>query len=207
MTVMKNNKLIRRRRCPVTDKQQIREQGKLARREMKPEERAAASMEIARRIAASDVFADAGTVLIYKAMPDEVDLGFLTELPESEGKRFCYPRTLKEHRMEALLPSGPQDWKTGRFGIMEPDPETARHVSQDELDLVLCPCTAFDENGGRMGMGGGYYDRYLPGCGHAVVAAVAFEAQKTVSVPTDEHDIRMERVFTEKAVYCSMQET
>ena len=170
-------------------------------RKMEAGERNAASMEIARKIAASDEFRGAETILIYRAMPDEVDLSFLTRLPEAEGKRLCYPRVLTKNRMEALLPSGDKGWKKGKFGILEPDPETSLHIRPEELDLVLCPCTAFDENGRRMGMGGGYYDRYLPKCGKAVIAAVAFEGQKVTAVPTEETDMCMERVFTETAVY------
>ena len=106
--------------------------------------------------------------------------------------------------MEALLPSGPDGWKKGMLGITEPDPDTALPVAPDELDLVICPCSAFDESGRRMGMGGGYYDRYLPLCSRAVITAAAFEAQKADFVPTEEWDIEMERVFTEaKTYYCT----
>ena len=65
----------------MTEKQAVREKGIQARRGMEAGERIEASMEIARKIADSDEFRDAGTILIYRAMPDEVDLRFLTELP------------------------------------------------------------------------------------------------------------------------------
>ncbi|MBP0970109.1 MAG: 5-formyltetrahydrofolate cyclo-ligase [Oscillospiraceae bacterium] len=185
----------------MTDKNRVRQEGLDARRGMTPEERAAASAEISKRVASSEEFRTAKTVLIYRAMPDEVDLCYLTQLPEAEGKRFCYPRIIGRGKMEALLPSGPEGWKEGKFGILEPDPETSSAVRQDEFDLILCPCTAFDMNGDRMGMGGGYYDRYLPGCLNAVIAAVAFDAQKVPEVPTEETDIRMEIVFSEKETY------
>ncbi len=185
----------------VTEKKAVREKGILARRGMEPEERTAASVEIARKIADTDVFRNAGTILIYRAMPDEVDLSFLTKLPEADGKRFCYPRVLTKNRMEAMLPSDDKGWKEGRFGLLEPDPETSLHVQPEELDLVLCPCTAFDESGRRMGMGGGYYDRYLPKCGEAVIAAVAFEKQKVSCVPIESTDMPMEMVFTEREAY------
>ena len=185
----------------MTEKQRIRTQGKKARRAMRPEERSEASVRIARRIGDSVEFRCAETILIYNAVPDEVDLGFLTGLPEAEGKKFCYPHVLGEGKMEILQPSGPGDWKEGQYGIMEPDEKTSLKVNAEELDLVLCPCTAFDEQGGRMGMGGGYYDRYLPNCVNAVIAAAAFEAQKVSAVPSEETDVPMDMVFTESAVY------
>lgn len=167
---------------------------------MEADERIAASKEITRKIAASDEFRSAGTILIYRAMPDEVDLKYLTEMSEAKGKRICYPRVLSKNRMEALLPPGDEGWQKGKFGILEPDPETSRHIQPEELDLVLCPCTAFDEGGNRMGMGGGYYDRYLPRCGKAVIAAVAFDAQKVETVPVEKTDIPMDMIITESGV-------
>ena len=76
-------------------------------------------------------------------------------------------------------------------------------IRPEEIDLVICPCTVFDEAGGRMGMGAGFYDRYLPRCVNARIAAVAFEAQKADCVPMEAWDRPMDLVFTEKAVYCA----
>ena len=71
----------------------------------------------------------------------------------------------------------------------------------EEIDLVVCPCSGFDEDRNRLGMGGGFYDRYLPKCEKAAKIAVAFEAQKIPEVPMDEWDIPVEAVFTERARY------
>ncbi len=190
----------------MTEKQRVRADGKLARKNMTPAERAKASRIIAGRIAESEEFRNAKTVFLYKAMPDEVDLSYLMQMPEADGKRFCYPRILGEGIMEVLQPEKTDGWRTGKFGIAEPDPDRALHVDAEELDLILCPCTAFDEDGRRMGMGGGYYDRYLPGCVNAVIAAAAFETQKAQSVPADAYDVRMDIIFTERSVYRTAKE-
>ena len=185
----------------MTDKKRIRRIALTARRTMSPKEREDASKAITDLIAASDVFRMAETVLIYKAMPDEVDLGLLTDLPDAEGKRFCYPRVTGEGNMTALLPCGPDSWEKGSFGITEPDESKSLPVCPEEIDLVLCPCTAFDNSMGRLGMGGGYYDRFLPKCVNAAIAAVAFESQKVAAVPKEDTDVQMDMVFTEKEVY------
>ena len=96
--------------------------------------------------------------------------------------------------MDAYLPGG---WKTGAFGIKEPDPAQSEWVTPEEIDLVLCPCAGFDDDGNRVGMGAGYYDRYLPQCSNAAIYAVAFEAQRLEQVYTDEHDRKMDGVITE----------
>lgn len=67
--------------------------------------------------------------------------------------------------------------------------------------MVICPCTVFDEYGNRMGMGAGVYDRYLPKCKNACVAAVAFECQKAEVLHAEEWDKTMNLIFSEAAVY------
>ena len=79
------------------------------------------------------------------------------------------------HEQKAYVPGA---WKTGAFGILEPDPARSELVPPEEIDLVLCPCAGFDGDGNRVGMGAGYYDRYLPRCSNAAIYAVAFEAQR-----------------------------
>ena len=74
-------------------------------------------------------------------------------------------------------------------------------LKPEDIDLVICPCTSFDEELGRMGMGAGYYDRYLEKCSGAHIVAVAFECQKADSVMRQEWDKPMEKVFTEEKIY------
>ena len=112
-----------------------------------------------------------------------------------DGKRFCYPLCRSKTEMDAYLPGA---WQTGAFGIKEPDPARSEWVPPEGIDLVLCPCAGFDGAGNRVGMGAGYYDRYLPQCKNAAIYAVAFEAQRLTQVYTDEHDRKMDGVITEK---------
>ena len=72
---------------------------------------------------------------------------------------------------------------------------------QEALDLVLVPCTAFDAVCRRVGMGKGYYDRYLPRCRNAVALGVAFEAQRVPEAAADEQDRRLDGFVTERKVY------
>ena len=103
--------------------------------------------------------------------------------------------------MTALVPKTEEDWTEGFHGIMEPKKETCAELKPEDIDLVICPCTSFDEELGRMGMGAGYYDRYLEKCSGAHIVAVAFECQKADSVMRQEWDKPMEKVFTEEKIY------
>ncbi len=130
-------------------------------------------------------------------------LDALEEAAARDGKRLVYPLCVSRTEMIAVEPGDCEDaWKdSGSFGIREPDPEKGRICGPSEIDLVICPCSSFDEEGHRLGMGGGYYDRYLPDCVNAARIAVAYEVQKADSVPADEHDCIVDAVVTEKSCY------
>ena len=103
--------------------------------------------------------------------------------------------------MIALLPHGEDAWVSGYYGIMEPVPEKSDLIPPEDIDLVVCPCTVFDEECSRMGMGAGFYDRYLEKCVNAKILSVAFECQKAERVPTAPWDKPMGMTVTERAVY------
>lgn len=172
-----------------------------ARNSLFPEDRERLSAVISERIATSEVFRSAKTVLIYRATKEEVRLDALERADEAAVKRLVYPLCISDSEMISLLPENENAWKSGYFGIMEPVRERSVEIPPEEIDLVICPCTVFDENCGRMGMGAGFYDRYLEKCVNAHIAAVAFEVQKADLVPMEPWDKPMEMVFTEAGTY------
>ena len=184
----------------MSTQKEIRSKGKKARRSLSHEERKSFSAKIVQRIANSPLFFSASNIMIYAALEEEVDLSSLRSLAGSRDKQFYYPRVQGED-MIAISPYSLDAWTTGSFGIREPDPTRSTQIAPNQLDLIICPCTAFDETCSRVGMGGGYYDRFLPLCINAAVIAVAFECQKAENIPVQDTDIRMDAVFTEKTVY------
>ena len=88
----------------------------------------------------------------------------------------------------------------GYRGLPEPDARCER-VAASSIDWVLVPGIAFDRSGGRLGYGGGYYDRLLPALpARAARVAGAFSAQIVDAVPSAPHDITMDTVVTEAGV-------
>jgi 5-formyltetrahydrofolate cyclo-ligase len=84
---------------------------------------------------------------------------------------------------------------------LEPDPERSEETAPEEIDLVICPGVAFDREKRRLGMGGGYYDRFLPLCRKAAVILAAFEEQRAEEVLAEPEDIAMDYVATDRKVY------
>ena len=176
----------------------IRAELKQARNSLTPAEREERSARAVERLARSEAFQKAKTVMIYDHVGGELSLDSLLTHPAAAGKRFCYPLCTSRTEMIAMVPGA---WQSGAYGIREPVRERSVQVAPEEIDLVVCPGTAFDPACNRMGMGGGYYDRWLPRCVNARVVMTAFEVQKCEALPVDPWDRPVELVFTEDAVY------
>lgn len=186
----------------LSEKESIRRKALEIRAGLSRAEREQYSLSVIQRIAALPEFRAARTVMLYRAVRSELSLDDLPALPASSGKRFVYPRCVSTpaagSEMTALLPGG---WEKGAFGIPEPAPASSEIVPPGEIDLVVCPGAAFDNRGARLGMGAGYYDRFLPLCVNAAVAMAAFEAQHVPSLPASPDDFPMDFAVTEKNLY------
>jgi 5-formyltetrahydrofolate cyclo-ligase len=159
------------------------------------EARVAASVEICRRIEEMPEWSAAHTIGIYAAQSSEPDLSGL--LADS-GKRFCFPRVSGDemafHQCQTMdfLKLGP--WK-----LLEPDPALCPVIPAPEIDLILIPGMAFTRGGGRLGRGGGFYDRFLTGVKpHAIKVGVCFQVQLVDALPLEAHDHEVDRVVTEE---------
>lgn len=185
------------------DRKAIRKAKIACRNSLPEEERKLKSKKIVDRILNSIEYKKAKNILIYNAMKGEVSLEDLKAAVENsmDEKVLYYPLVTSSTEMIALHPKVFDGFKEGAYGIKEPIVEKSIKLSPQDFDLVICPCTAFDEKLGRMGMGAGYYDRFLESCKNATIIAVAFECQKVDDVMAQEWDKSMDMVFTEDKMY------
>lgn len=176
-------------------KKELRSEMKRLNRALTPDERRAASERIAARAAASAEFAAARCVGLFCSLPDEPDTASALEAWRRE-KRVVVPRV--EGEQMRFYDYDPAAMVRGAFGIAEPGPD-ARLCRPDEIDLLFVPGVAFSCAGARLGRGKGYYDRYLsqPGV-RAVRIGVCYAHQFVDTLPTESHDVTMDRVICDE---------
>ena len=173
-----------------------RRAGIMARRGLPQAERAAANAAICARILAMPCFQKAENLLIYAAFGGEVDLAGLAEQAARLGKTVAYPVCEENFTLTAAVP-GLDGWEVGAYGIRTPVLERAALVRPEALDLVLVPCTAFDAACRRVGMGKGYYDRYLEDY-DGVTIGLCREDFFQVNLPREPLDAWVRFVLTEE---------
>ena len=131
---------------------------------------------------------------------NEVDtLGLIYRLFD-EGRSVIVPKCECEgEKLVGICIRSFEELMPGKFGLMEPQYDCNKVVRPGELDLVLAPLLAFDRRGGRLGLGGGYYDSLLAQCSCSV-AGLAYSFQEVDRVPTESHDQHLNIIITEKEV-------
>ncbi len=135
----------------------------------------------------------AKTIMLYYSLPDEVCTHTLVDSLLLSKKNVLLPRVTGEGTMELRRYTGPSDLAIGAYDIMEPTGEPFTDYAT--IDLAIVPGMAFSPLGDRMGRGKGYYDRFLPFIPQAYKIGICFPFQMVDSLPTDEHDIRMDEVI------------
>jgi 5-formyltetrahydrofolate cyclo-ligase len=142
-----------------------------------------------------------GPLLGYAATGDEVSVdaalrGWLAAARPLALPRVVGPGDLQLHLVTDL----DVDLVAGAYGIREPR-DVLPTLDPRDVDTVLVPGVCFDRHGGRIGYGGGFYDRLLPRTGAAVRIGICLEVQLVDRVAADPHDAPVDAVVTEGDVY------
>ena len=169
------------------------------RRRVGPGEIRAAGRMVAERLAETPEFREPGRLVLYAALPDEIPTRPLYELARSSGKDLLWPRTAGPGCLEFAPCQRWEDLIPERYGVLVPPPGQ-RAVALGREDLLLVPGLAFDLRGGRLGRGGGYFDRVLGEMGEEgpLSLGVGFEFQLVEEVPREPHDRPVGAVVTER---------
>ncbi len=182
-------------------KRALRKRMLAARRALSKEERAAYSAEITGKLISHAAVTRAQTIFAYAAMSDEVQTESLLSGLLAMGKRVAIPWITGKQGMEAALVPSMDLLEVGAYGILTVREEQREILSPQEIDCVIVPGVAFGMDGARLGMGGGYYDTFLPKAERAVRIAAAFQCQITEDIPRLPHDSGVDWIVTEQGVF------
>lgn len=160
-------------------------------RSLSVEERAEAARLIAAAIECDPRFEAAQTIAAYMPLGDEPPLREAVER-WTRSKRVVVPKIegddmrFYDFRAERMA--------SGAFGIDEP--QGAELCPPEQIEVMVVPGVAFTRSGARMGRGRGYYDRYLGAAEatHIYKIGTCFACQLVAELPTEPHDVAMERV-------------
>lgn len=187
----------------MTTKGDIRKVAYRLRRQQK--NRSDVSRVILDRLFSSRPFETSRTILFYIGVRTEVSTIQHVEVALAQDKNvfvpWCEGPELQLYQLKQI-----DELTPGLFGIPEPKQELRdtphRKGRIDEVDLAVVPGVAFGRDGSRLGNGRGYYDRLFGALtGPTIRVGVGFECQIFDQLPVDEHDVWMDAVITETAIY------
>jgi 5-formyltetrahydrofolate cyclo-ligase len=194
---------------PPTEKQRLRQAMRALLSESLPEVAQRAGSQIAERLAADEAWQRASRIVLFSSRPDEVDTHPIWRRARIDRKPVLLPRMTAAGSLDFALATAPDRLEAGRFGIAEPLPE-APAERLDRGDLVLVPGLAFDRQGGRLGRGGGYYDRAFAGrrrdAMRPVLVGVGFSFQIVDHVPMTVVDVPLDGIVSERELIWMVRE-
>lgn len=136
--------------------------------------------DICTAILALPEYQSAAQIMTYVSFGTEVNPETAMHAAAAEGKRIMIP----DH-----------------FGLIEVTGSFAKRAGATDIDMVFIPGLAFDENGHRLGYGGGWYDRFASKLRTGVkLAGLAYEEQVVRSLPAEPHDLRLDIIVTDRRI-------
>jgi len=180
---------------PSREKARIRLRARSARQSVPDFQRASLSAEACWRLLDLPRVIGVRTALVYSSTPEEIDPVAAVRELRARGVRVVYPRVEGPGVLALHEIDGESELEESFFGILEPHPQ-APPVEPHEVDLVIVPGVAFDSHGGRVGYGGGFYDRLLNRMPHAYTVGICFDGQLVERVPVEPHDKTLDAIVT-----------
>ncbi len=178
-------------------KKEIRQKMLALRRALSASETDEKTKALTERITSLPVYKNAKRILAYLAMPGEANLDGVISQALAEGKEIYVPVCLPDRKMEAGRLLDMEHFVKGPYGLRDL-PKGYETVPPSALDLVLVPGVAGDKTGARLGMGAGYYDRYLAAVPLEKRLLVLWDFQVIDSVPSEDFDQFMAAIVTDR---------
>lgn len=169
------------------DKRELREKMKALRVALKDEEK-----DKLLSLRAAEELKNFESVFLYLSFKSEAGTETLIYELLKQGKILCAPKVKGKEMFSVPL----KNVKKGAFGILEPE-----EGEEIICPIAITPLLAADEEGYRLGYGGGYYDRYFARHPEVIRAGYAYEGQRVSFLPRETFDLPLDVLFTERGVY------
>ena len=168
----------------------------LKRAEIYPDERDRISRELIKKFLATEIFRASKIFMAYASTPEEIQLDEFFAACFAEEKILAIPFIVGKGEMRAVQVPNFDALEIGAFNIRTVKPALRKFIAPEKIDCVIVPGAAFDKSGGRLGLGGGFYDRFLPRAVNAKKIALAYDFQLVENLPLESHDAKIDVVFT-----------
>ena len=148
-------------------------------------------------------FLEAKIALLYVNSDYEVQTKNIVKRSYEYRKVVVLPAFDPEHFSIKLLKVDKprKELKLGPRGVLEPDAKKCKIVPIDRIDIAIIPGLAFDEKGGRIGTGKGYYDRLIPRLAITTrKVALTLEEQIIPQIPMESHDKHVDIIITDQRI-------
>lgn len=179
------------------EKQMLREHYRSMRRKMTAPYKRNLDLEIATRVLTSDQYINAELLLIYCATEEEIETRQIINFALLNKKRVALPICIAEGKMDFYEIKSLEELREGKFrGILEPPADERRLVKDFDNSLCIVPAFSFSPEGQRLGMGGGYYDRFLRNY-TGVSAGICYSSFIKWDIPREKHDMAVDFLITE----------
>jgi 5-formyltetrahydrofolate cyclo-ligase len=173
------------------DKPALRAQMHTLRANLSKSYQQSANQALVNTILQAECWQQSDAVAIYLAFKQEADI---TEL--LTANKDIYLPSIKNQTMQFQLYTKEMQFEKLNYGLKQP--HFIDGLPNPDMDLYLMPLLAFDLKGNRLGMGGGYYDRYFANIQTGIRAGVAYNCQQVDQLPTEQWDVRLHTIFTEQ---------
>ena len=154
---------------------------------------------IEKRILGLEEFKKARSVMFFASFRSEVNTFPAIRKALELKKHVVLPKVTGKKLALFEVSCLERNMTRGSYGIMEPR-ASCKKVNAKEIGLVFVPALAFDRKGGRIGYGGGYYDRFLKGIPLSKRIGLAYSFQVLERLPQKQHDLKVAKIITEKGV-------
>jgi len=185
---------------PAAQKAALRRRLRERRRSLSAREQAAAAESITRLVLQLPGWGEARNIALYLAADGEIDCAALAGTARRQDKNLYLPVINTDNSLSFAAWAKDEPLLENRLGIPEPAAHATRCLPA-VLHILFLPLVGWDSGGGRLGMGGGFYDKTLADVRGPLLVGLAHDCQQATKIPREEWDVTLDFVVTPSGLH------